>query len=578
MDHCTNDNYDHNMSHDCSLLKEFLLAKSIFHSSSVGMVIVDKDQEKILMYNNSFKTLWNIPNTLIEQKQFKPILQHMQAMTNNPLIMPINSEIFFTSDIHLNNNNYFEQISNNQYIENDLIGVIHKFRNITVRKMLENQLENQASYDQLTGLANSSLLTEMLQKNIAAAKRNNESIAVLFIDLDSFKAINDTFGHKFGDKLLKIFGSRLKKYVREEDIVGRLGGDEFVIIMKLNNKELENFHKIIERFFKYIVQPYNISAQEQEQEQELIVTISIGISFYPNNGTDALSLIKNADAAMYNAKGKGKNTFQIYDQDMSEKLSARLQLEHDLHIAIQNNELALYYQPVIDLKTNKIKSMEALIRWHHPKLGLIPPSTLIPIAESSGTIFPIGLWVLKTACNQIKTWQDNNFPPTKISINISECQIKQDDIVKTIKHVIDDTKIEAQYLEIEISEKIFLSTGNIILPKLCGLKELGIGVNLDQFGTCYSQFATLKHFPIDCIKIDRVLIKSFMEHPELDGLIKSIATVAVGLKLNIVAEGIENEEQLKIINKIFTGEAQGYFFSKPLPADEVSVLLKNQSK
>lgn len=574
MDDCTNNTNNNELSNDCTLFKELLLTKHIFHSSPLGMLIVDQKQEKILMYNNAFKKLWNIPEILLTNKELPPVLQHMQTMTSNNITLPINPENTFINDIQLNNDNYFEQTSSNQSLDNNNIGVLHIFRDITIRKTLQHKLENQASYDQLTGLANSSLLTELLQKYIATAKRNNEAIAVLFIDLDSFKAINDTFGHKFGDKLLKILGGRLKKYVREEDIVGRLGGDEFVIVMKLNKKELDNFHKIIERFFKYIIQPYNIL--EQEQEQELIVTISIGISFYPDNGSDPLTLIKNADAAMYHAKSKGKNTFQIYDQEMSEKLSTKLQLEHDLHIAIHNNELAIFYQPVIDLKTNHIKSMEALIRWHHPKLGLIPPSTLIPIAESSGTIFPIGLWVIRTVCNQIKTWQEQGLPKVKISINISECQLKQDDLIKTIQQTLKETNIEAKYLEIEISEKIFLSMGNIILPKLCALKEIGIGINIDQFGTCYSQFATIKDFPINCIKVDRILIKNFIEHPENTGLVKSIATVAVGLNLNIVAEGIENEDQLKIINKIFTDEAQGYFFSKPLPEEEVSVLLKKQ--
>ncbi|MGD0465185.1 MAG: EAL domain-containing protein [Gammaproteobacteria bacterium] len=551
------------------LNKELALTKLIFQTMSLGILVVDKNQENVLLYNESFVESWELPLNILEQGSAVEVFKHMQIKANTSLTFSPNIQQEAASEIRLHNETYLEQYIMVKNIEAGVTGIVYSFRNITLRKQLENQLEQQAMFDSLTGLPNRHLLIDQLQKEIAYAKRNNNYIAVFFIDLDSFKAINDTFGHNVGDQLLKTFGQRLKKYVREEDIVARLSGDEFVVTMTSNNIGLEYFNKIIDRFFKYIVQPYNFV------EQELIVTASIGISFYPQDGADAVTLIKNADAAMYHAKEKGKNTFRIYNEEMSTQLLMRLQLEHDLHIAIQKKELFLHYQPVIDLNTNQIKSVEVLIRWQHPQLGMVPPSTLIPIAESSGTIFSIGLWVLKTACAQLKFWHDSNLPRIKISVNISECQLKQEDMTKIIKQVLEETQLDAKYLEIEISEKIFLINGNTMVPKLCELKQLGIGITLDEFGTCYSKFAAVKQFPVDCIKINRTLINSFTEHPELGAIIQSIATVAEGLKLHVVAEGIETKEQLAAVNAIFTDAAQGFLFGKPATADETTKLLKN---
>ena len=553
--------------------KETSLTKLVFQTMCLGILVVDQKQENILLFNESFTKTWEIPADLLKRGKATEVFKYMQTKTTTPLVLSIEEpHNGLSHEIELLNKTCLEQYIIAKSVEAEAIVIVYSFRDISIRKKLEKTLEDQATFDALTGLPNRHLLIENLQKDIAYAKRNNNYIAVFFIDLDSFKAINDTFGHNIGDQLLKTFGQRLKKYIREEDIVARLSGDEFVVAITSNDIELKNFSKIIDRFFQYIVQPYNFV------EQELIVTVSMGISFYPQDGDDAVTLIKNADAAMYHAKERGKNTFKVYNEEMSKQLLQRLQLEHDLHIAIQKKELFLHYQPVIDLKTNEITTMEVLIRWQHPQLGLIPPSTLIPISESSGTIFIIGLWVLKTACAQLKAWHDSGLPKIKVSVNISECQIKQEDIPKVIKQVLEETNLEAQYLEIEISERTFLTHGNIILPKLCELKELGVGVSIDEFGTCYSNFANLKRFPMDCIKIDRSLIKNFIEHPELKAVIHSISAVALSLKLRVVAEGIETKEQLTAVNEIFTDAAQGYFFGRPTTVEETTKLLKNYTK
>lgn len=545
--------------------KEILLTEIIFDSICLGIIVVDQNHENILLFNQSFLDLWKIPANLLENSKAATVFNYMQSKTNTEVQHDLAYEI------ELNDGTYLER--NSKTISNQTVnlGVLYSFRNITVRKQLQKQLETQATFDQLTGLANRSLLVNLLQQMIAVAKRNNHYIAVLFIDLDSFKAINDTFGHNTGDQLLKSFGKRLQNLVRTEDIVARLGGDEFIVaIQSQNQQDVSYFNKILERFFKDMTQPYNFT------QQEIIVTASVGVSFYPHDGLDADTLIKNADAAMYHAKQKGKSTFQIYNEEISKALLQKIQLEHDLHIAIQKQELFLQYQPIVDLKTNKIMTMEALIRWQHPTLGLVPPDTLIPIAESSGTIFPIGLWVLKTACNQLKAWHDSNLPKIKIAINISECQIKQEDIVPIIKQTLEETKLDPKYVELEITEKVFLSNGNIILEKLFELKKLGININIDDFGTCYSKFAALNRFPMDCIKVDRSLIKSFTDHPELKTIIRAIATVAEGLKLHLIAEGVETKEQLELIKKIFTDQAQGFLFGKPFSTEDATILLKNQ--
>jgi len=280
---------------------------------------------------------------------------------------------------------------------------------------------------------------------------------------------------------------------------------------------------------------------------------------------------------MYRVKEQGKNTFEFYNKVMSDELLQRLYLENGLHTALQKNEFFLDYQPIIELTTNKVVAMEALIRWSHPVLGLVPPNTFIPVAEATGSIFPIGVWVLKTACAQLKTWHNQNLPLIKMSVNVSERQLKQTDFVKTVELVLKETKLEPKYLEIELAEKSFLSSGNIILKTLLELKALGIRINIDDFGTCYSQLSLVKEFPVDAIKIDRMFIKDVGNHPGVKAIVQSMAIVAKSLNLDIIAEGVETKEQLTILEKLFTNEAQGYYFGKPVsPEEAVKFLLQNK--
>jgi len=558
-------NSDNNRSSE--LENELLLTQATFQAAPVGILLIDPNN-KILLHNKKFIKIWEIYSLNLLESATE-LFNYMQTKANTSLQFSNFTEEVTVTEIEMKNGTYIEQYANTHYYDKEVLGTVYSFRDITPRKHLEQQLESQATFDPLTGLPNRHLLIDRLQQNIALAKRNNSYIAVLFIDLDSFKAINDTFGHSVGDQLLQTFGQRLKQYIREHDTVARLSGDEFVVIITSATFDLKYFYKIIERFFEHIIEPYNLA------EQEIIVTASMGVTFYPQDGQTPDTLIKHADIAMYNVKEKGKNTFEFYNEAMSKQLLERLQLENGLHTALQKNEFFLHYQPIIDLKTNKIVAMEALIRWQHPTLGLIPPNTFIPVAESTGSIFPIGLWVLRTACTQLKSWHNNNLPLIKISINVSERQLKQTDFVKTIELVLKETKLEAKYVEIEMAEKVFLSSGNQILPTLMELKELGIGVNIDDFGTCYSRLSTVKMFPVDAIKIDRTFIKD-IEHPGIKAVVQSMATVAKYLHLNVIAEGVETSEQLDVLSKLFTNEAQGYYFGKPTSAEEAgNLLLKN---
>lgn len=552
------------------LENNLLLTKLIIDSTSIGILILDQNN-KIILYNKKFIELWEINSIeLLIQKDVVDLLSYMRTKVTHVLdfIPEINSVI--SRDIELKSGIYLEMLINTTIGQTEVPNVLYSFRDISKHKILEKKLEQQAIFDELTSLPNRALLIDRLQQNIAFAKRTNGCIALLFIDLDSFKNINDTFGHNVGDELLKLFAKRLKLYIREYDTVARLSGDEFVVLITSANFNLKYFYKIIERFFEHIIEPYNLA------EQEIIVTASMGVSFFPQDGETPDVLIKNADVAMYRVKEQGKNTFEFYNKAMSEELLQRLYLENGLHTALQKNEFFLDYQPIIELNTNRVVAMEALIRWNHPVLGLVPPNTFIPVAEATGSIFPIGVWVLKTACAQLKAWHNQNLPLIKMSVNVSERQLKQTDFVKTVELVLKETKLEPQYLEIELAEKSFLSSGNIILKTLLELKSLGIRINIDDFGTCYSQLSLVKEFPVDAIKVDRMFIKDVGNHPGVKAIVQSMAIVAKSLNLDIIAEGVETKEQLDILAKLFTNEAQGYYFGKPVaPEEAVKFLLQN---
>jgi diguanylate cyclase (GGDEF)-like protein len=391
----------------------------------------------------------------------------------------------------------------------------------------------------------------------------------LFIDLDRFKIINDTKGHSTGDVILKEVAKRLQNTVQKEGMVSRQGGDEFIILIENTNKE--NATLIAQRILDEFLIPLEV------KDQEFFITPSIGISIYPTDGNDEETLIKNADTAMYVAKGHGKNKFQYYAANLNVNSIQMMELENGLRKALEQNQLVLHYQPQVELTTGNIVGIEALLRWQHPKLGLISPSTFIPLAEETGLIVPIGEWVLKTACKQNKAWQDAGVQSVPIAVNISVRQLQEDHFVDYVVNVLDQAGLNPKYLELEITESIMqnIDESMIILNQL---KEYGVNLSIDDFGTGYSSLSYLRHLPIDKIKIDKSFVDDILYHTTQGVMARTIIDMGNHLQFSVIAEGIEQKEQVEFLQQNECNIGQGYFFSRPLTVDQMEEYLINAAK
>jgi len=440
-------------------------------------------------------------------------------------------------------------------------------QDISERKLAQQRVNYLAYYDALTGLPNRMLLREHLNTAVAAARRRGRGVALLFLDLDRFKIINDSLGHSFGDLLLRQVASRLKNEIRQEDTVARVGGDEFLIL--LNN--VENFAEvevIATRIVKSVMGEFVI------QGRTVSVTCSLGISVFPEHGEDAEALIKNADMAMYSAKEQGSNTFCFFTDEMNMVLMERLNLENGLRSAIDKGELFLVYQPQINIANGSVIGMEALIRWQSREWGLVMPDRFIRVAENSGLIVPIGEWVLRTACRQMKQWQDNGLLLAPIAVNVSAVQFRQEGFRELIKQVLDETGLDPQYLELELTESLLLSNEDVMFEVLNGLKSMGLKLAIDDFGTGYSSLSYLRQFPVTKLKIDRSFIREVELNLDDAAITAAIISMAKVLDLKVIAEGIENEAQLLFLMKHECDEGQGYFFSRPLNVQAVESFLR----
>lgn len=434
-------------------------------------------------------------------------------------------------------------------------------RDITGRKAAEERIQFLAYYDALTGLPNRTLLQDRLAKALAGARRRNEKVALLFLDLDRFKIINDSLGHTFGDLLLQDVAERLKKWARAQDTVARIGGDEFLIVLTALN-DAPDAAVAAERIMDVMAARFVI------QGRTFTVSCSVGISTFPEHGTDSETLIKNADAAMYCAKENGRNVFRFFTEEMNAQVVERLTIEHDLRLAVENKELFLMYQPQMDIASGQIIGLEALIRWQHPQLGLVPPDRFIRVAENSGLIVPIGEWVLKTACSLIRKWQDQGLPVVPIAVNVSAVQFRQEGFRELIKKVLDETHLAAEYLELELTESLLLSNADLTFPVLQELKAMGLRLAIDDFGTGYSSLSYLRQFPVHKLKIDRSFIQSVAVNPDDASITAAIISLGKSLNLKVIAEGVESEEQMSFLRAHGCDEIQGYYFSKPLTAVE----------
>ena len=452
----------------------------------------------------------------------------------------------------------------------DITNFIALFSDITERKASYERIQHLAHFDALTNLPNRTLLNEYLDMSIGVAKRSKAQLAILFLDLDRFKIVNDSLGHHAGDLLLKIVSDRLTNCIRETDTVARLGGDEFVILLP-SIKEPGDAVSVAQKVVDAIAVPFLLEGNEVN------IGTSIGIGIYPDNGLDRSTLIKNADAAMYHAKENGRNNFQFFSSEMNDKSFEQLALENDLRRAIKNEEFILNYQPQIDVLTGKIVGAEALIRWQHPEKGLVPPNNFIALAEKCGLIVPMGEWVIKTACAQNLAWQKEGLPPMLIAVNIAAQQFRQKNFKESLMEIIGDIGLDPHLLELEITESALMENADSVLKTLHSLKEIGFHLSIDDFGTGYSSLSYLKHFPLDKLKIDRSFVIDITEDSNNNAIIETIINMGHNLKLKVIAEGVENAEQLATLKGLMCDEIQGYYFSRPLSPQDFVVFARNNS-
>ncbi|HEY6239522.1 MAG TPA: EAL domain-containing protein [Burkholderiales bacterium] len=430
------------------------------------------------------------------------------------------------------------------------------------RKRYQEQLEYQANYDALTGLPNRNLLHDRLKQSVFA-QRFVRSIGVVFLDIDHFKFVNDSLGHNTGDKLLQKVAERLTETVRDGDTVARLGGDEFILILN-DQPGQEVIYRAMQRIISKVAEPINVGGQE------LMVTCSAGISLYPQDGPDVDTLLKNADAAMYRAKEKGRNNFQFYTAEMNRQVNERLKTEAGLRRALERDEFELYYQPRINVKSGEMVGCEALLRWRHPEWGLLLPERFIALAEETGLIVPIGEWVIKRACVQARAWQTDGRVPIAVSVNLSMRQFRQEALANAVDDALRESRLEPRLLEMELTESLIMHDTEAAIRILLRLREIGVDISVDDFGTGHSSLSYLTKLPISALKIDQSFVQDIKESGSPDeGLVaQTIISLARNLKLKVVGEGVETQAQFEFLKKHDCDEVQGYHFGRPMPAAE----------
>jgi diguanylate cyclase (GGDEF)-like protein/PAS domain S-box-containing protein len=452
-------------------------------------------------------------------------------------------------------------------VDGKVQGIYAIAKDITASKSVEDRIRHMAYYDTTTNLPNRVLFEDRLGRELSRIKCSDRMLAVLSLDIDRFKYVNDTLGHAMGDLLLRSVTERLFGCLRETDTLARVGGDEFTIILTDLGDPAEAV-AVAEKLLAAFAQPFMLG------EIELFVTSSIGIAISPNDGDNLTDLIKNADTAMYRAKELGRNNYQLYDPKMSAPTAQSLSLMSDLRKALDRGEFVVYYQPQIHVKTGELIGVEALLRWQHPQRGMISPAQFIPLAEETGLIVPIGEWVLRTACAQVKAWAEAGFPEMRVAVNLSARQFMRDDLVEVVERVLRDTGLKPHLLELEITESMTMHNVERAIQILHGLKNLGVMISLDDFGTGYSSLSYLKHFPIHMLKIDQSFVRDITVDPDDAAIVNSIIALAHALQLNVIAEGVETEEQLAYLVEQGCFEMQGYLFSPPLPVQSLENLIR----
>jgi diguanylate cyclase (GGDEF)-like protein len=514
---------------------------------------------KILYLNPA--ALSQFPN-LEEMRISHPLLQELLAQLV-PLANPVRK--FFVREVMIDDK-VFEEIIH--FMPWNEVIRIH-IADVTKQRQAEAIIAYQSHHDTLTGLPNRKYLHEHLVEVINKLEDKEQQFAVLFLDIDRFKLINDSLGHSVGDLLLKAVSDRLKSLLKQGDLMVRWGADEFAIVA-MDIHSTDAVVQVAEAMIQALTLPFNCGGHE------LHITTCIGASIYPDHHTEVEGLIRNADMAMYRAKAEGQNSFQFYVPNMQEQSFQRLSMENNLRRALENNELLTYYQPQVDILTGKIVGLEVLLRWKHVSLGSIPPSQFIPLAEETGLITAIGSWVLRQTCLQAIAWQDKGLPPIQVGVNLSIKQLQQKDFLSCLQQILEETNLDPHFLELEITEGIMMDNVEEKIILLNEFRQMGIQLSIDDFGTGYSALSYLKNLPIDTLKIDRIFIE-YVTHSEHDRtIVASIINLAHSLSLNVIAEGVETIEQVDILRSLGCDQIQGYFFYKALPAEEIEVLLRAQ--
>ena len=545
------------------------LASSEFSCSSKACRLLGFDGRQQASYTDFLLPIVASERDNVKEKIDHAVKHKKNLALNYPVVLPDGTQkhILNQGEILYNGNGHPEL----------MLGVI---QDVTQLKQAEEEIRLLAFYDSLTGLANRSLFMDRLEQTLALARRTQQKFALLFLDLDQFKMINDTLGHHVGDLLLKQVGARLKSNIRDSDtvsmlgsdqtgsVIARLGGDEFTVLLS-NIKDPQAAAKVATRLIREVADTYHLDGHD------VAMTTSIGISVFPEDGTEASVLLKNADSAMYHAKNNGRNGYQFYTESLNLAVIERFSIERDLQKALENEEFTLFYQPRIDLASRKIVGAEALIRWNHPIKGMITPDKFIPIAEESGQILDINRWVLQTACRQKDEWLAAGLRPINVAVNLSGYKLSNQNIIHTIKEALGTINDGHQRLEIEITENVLMQDTKETVSTLQQIKALKLRIALDDFGTGYSSLSYLTSFPVDIIKIDRSFVMGCTTEPKNLIIIKAIIAMGHSMDKQIVAEGIETEEQFALMKELGCDEGQGYLFKHPVPQDVFAVLLES---
>jgi len=548
---------------------------------SIGEAIIATDEKGIITFSNyEAQKMFAFSKEQFLEKNFNDVLSTLMDQEGNKCDLSLEIVLKKGSKVDIENISIISSQDGREHIVSGnispirdevkrIIGTVINIKDITELKRNERKIYNMEYYDNITGLPNKMLFLDRLNMALANARRSSVQLAVLVLDLDNFKNINDTLGHAFGDRILMKVAEKIRGLLREADTVARFGGDEFIILQP-ELKDIKDVIKVADRILEKFRNPWILEGREY------FVTASIGIAVYPNDGQDENTLVRNADIAMYRAKETGKNNYELFMESMNRKIINKLDLENDLRHAVEKEQFVLFYQPQIDIASGDIIGVEALIRWNREGVGLVPPLEFIPVVEESSLIITLGEWVLKAACEQNVKWISSGIKPLLMAVNLSAKQFQQRDLVEMVERVLNETGMDPTLLELEITESTAMQDVDFTIEILKKLREKGIRISLDDFGTGYSSLNYLKMLPIDTLKIDKSFVCDISSCSNEEAIAKSLIALAHKMNLLVVAEGVETNEQLEFLKGQMCDKVQGYLLSKPVPPDEAEVLLRKE--